>query len=179
MPTSPVRSALLLLAGLAALLLLPAAAQAGADMPAPPWPPPSVAYREVRAYYDPSSYNGRDLLTNAPLPYDKGIRLTQKQTQKLLAAVQGTHPAYTSPMCIEPRHAFVFYDALHKPVALIEPCLECLVMIQQPGGSGSPVDYPALAELIHALGFPLSPTGMTLQKFRASFAESVQRAAHP
>jgi hypothetical protein len=99
------RRALLLLAWIA--VFFPALAGAGADMAAR-WPPPSVAYLEVRAYYDPRGYNGLDLMTSGVLHYDKGLPLTRKQVEKLLDAVQGKHPSYTAPMCIELRHAFVF-----------------------------------------------------------------------
>jgi hypothetical protein len=166
------RRALLLVAWIAAFF--PSLAGAGADMAAR-WPPPSVAYREVRAYYDPRGYNGLDLMKSGSLRYDKGIPLTRKQVERLLAAVQGKHPAYTAPMCIEIHHAFVFYDPLQKPVALIEPCFECLVFLAHPGGLGPWVDFPALADLVHEIGLPLSPRGMSPAAFRKSFAANVEK----
>jgi hypothetical protein len=135
---------------------------------------PSVAYAEVRAYYHKDAGALLDtILDNGAL--DKlavnkaGTPLTIDQTRRLLVAFTGNHKSYESFACFNPRHAFIFYDKLHKAVAAIEVCFDCYVVDMTPGGMPDRVDLPAVADIVNELGLPIHPDGLTAREFRADF----------
>ena len=125
---------------------------------------PGTAYIEVRAY----AYNPRPADTNPSILKDghlnptvlnkDGLVLTADQTKYLLAAVTGKHPdpgVYAA--CFNPRHAFVFYDVAHRPVAWVEICFDCGNAEAEPGQKGQIYDVAALLKLVRELKLPLVP----------------------
>src|SRR5262245_5854500 len=126
----------------------------GIDMAPSNWP--GADYAEVRAYYyNPEGDMYVPILEKGVLHKSLvnkgGARLTPEQVKRLLAAITGKHRDYSSAMCFEPRHAFVFYDNHHKPVGFFEMCLDCREIHVSPAGLEHPVDFPALADLISEL----------------------------
>ena len=104
---------------------------------------PGVSYTEARAY----AFNRKgtpqpiDECTGRQLMYaplldchdhlgpsvinKERVFLFSAQIQRLLAAVTRDHPEHITARSFYPRHRFIFYDALHNPVASIEICFEC------------------------------------------------------
>lgn len=117
---------------------------------------PHVSYLEVRAYYSdvPAMFN----LSSQGIPdvvKDKeGVLLDREQERRLVSAVTTNVKPYEPWGCWYPRHAFVFYGPFGKPVAEVDVCFDCSMVMR------SPVEYPdldALAKLVADLGLPLGP----------------------
>ena len=93
------------------------------------WPP--KGYTEVRAFlYNLDSDDSLACVTNgrldASMTDTNGVRLTDVQTSRFLAAVTGTHPEHAVAGCYVPHHAYVFYDQQHRIVGWVELCFGCL-----------------------------------------------------
>lgn len=134
---------------------------------------PGVPYLEVRAYY--SSEPFALSFTQAGVPdtvTDKtGVLLSQEQERRLISAVTAHLQPYVSFGCWFPRHAFVFYDPLGKPVSEIDVCFHCMVVN---GGPSESPDLGELAELVGDLGLPLGLEGVSAEQYRKAFYQSVK-----
>ncbi len=142
---------------LAFLLLALAATQ----LHAADWP--DVKYSQVRAYfYNAASAHDCRILDPKgrldPSVVDKnGVVLDASQVARLLAAINGRQRLHPMTACYVPHHAFIFYNAWGRRVAVFEFCLECLKASADPNTAGPYYNYPALAELIADLHLPLGP----------------------
>ena len=83
---------------------------------------------------------------NAP-----GVRLTNEQAARLLAAGRRRVRVPGRTACYVPHHAFVFYRA-GRPVAVMEICFTCHRHASVPRGLPQEMDYDALWALLHELG---------------------------
>jgi hypothetical protein len=136
---------------------------------------PGVVYLEIRAFYSSTPFFG---VMHAGIPdhvEDKdGVLLSADQERQLIAAVSAELRPYDVLACWYPRHAFVFYDPLGKPVAEVNICFEC--MIAEGGPSDSP-DIGSLAKLVSDLGLPLGKDVVEAEKYRKGFEKWVKE--HP
>jgi len=142
---------------LAGLLLLPTCSSA------PRWP--GVHFAEVRGYVFNLSDDADVYLHHEAVVVDghldetvidrEGVVLNDAQTTRLLGAID---PPITSGMVylsmIHTRHAFVFYDEQHRPVAWFAICFHCSQDLADPEFAGFP-DYDALRQLCVELGLPV------------------------
>jgi len=95
-----------------------------------------------------------------------GVLLSVDQARRLIAAVSAKLNPYDVLACWYPRHAFVFYDPLGKPVAEVNICFECMVV---EGGPSDAPDIGALAELVSDLGLPLGKEVVEAEKYQKAF----------
>jgi len=92
-----------------------------------------AGYAEVRAYlYNLEGEQAAPIVKHGKLHESvwnpEGAALNKKQTATVQKAVVDYHPAGPRPpsaSCYQPRHAFVYYDAEHKPVGFVEVCFSC------------------------------------------------------
>ena len=139
------------------LLLLPLAH--GAEPKA--WP--NVPFKHVVAYcYDFSQDTRGSAITFPDGSLHKGVirattvRLSEPQVQQvvgLLTKVSEEEDGESD--CYEPHHAFIFYDAEWKVVALIDVCFLCEDYIARPKGVSENIDLAALEKLCRGLGLPV------------------------
>jgi len=94
------------------------------------WPP--AGYVEVRAYlYNLAGEHAAPILKQGKLHATvwnpTGVELSKPQITTVQRAVADYHPeVHRVPAdCYQPRHAFVYYDANHKPVGFVEICFSC------------------------------------------------------
>jgi len=104
---------------------------------------------------------------------EAGELLTASQTGRLLTALAATHRQYEPLLCVDARHAFVFYDSSQRAVAAVEVGFECGSVIMTPGGMQHRVDLPAVADLVSELGLPIDPSGTSAEEFRKRFEAAV------
>ena len=139
---------------------------------------PGMDYSEVRAYH----YRQAGTLMDAILDEaairriatdEDGELLTTNQASRLLTALTPTHKQYEPLLCVDARHAFVFYDSSHQAVAAVEVGFDCRSAIMTPGGMQRKVDLPAVADLVSELGFPIHPSGTSAEEFRRRFEAAV------
>ena len=122
------------------------------------WPP--VPFAEVRAYlYNLSGKHAAPILDHGkinPTAWNpEGARLEPAQIAALQRAVTEYHPSVVmTASCYRPRHAFVFYDDQHKPVACLEVCFSCSNYRLWPEHPG-PVDIDALPPILSELKIPV------------------------
>lgn len=137
---------------------------------------PGVAYLEVRAYYSSEPFSDPFMQGGIPDQVDDkdGALLNRDQERRLISAVIANVGPYEVFGCWYPRHAFVFYDPLGKPVAEVDICFECMIV---EGGPSDAPDVGALAELASDLGLPLGVKGMDAEKYRKGFQTWVKE--HP
>ena len=136
---------------------------------------PGVAYLEVRAYYSSTPFF--DVMYGGIPDHvdDKdGVLLSIDQEQRLIAAVSAKLKPYEVFGCWYPRHAFVFYDPLGKPVAEVNICFECMVV---EGGPSDAPDIGGLAELVSDLGLPLGKEVVEAERYQKAFQQWVKE--HP
>jgi hypothetical protein len=88
----------------------------------------------------------------------KGKLLTKAQVKRLLAAEKRRYKERAKAACYSPHNAFVFYDRVHKPVAWLEVCLDCLGARSFPADHGFDPDYIAIAKLCAEIGLPFGNT---------------------
>ena len=128
---------------------------------------PGVAYLEVRAYYSSTPFF--DVMHRGIPDHvdDKdGVLLSGDQERQLIAAVSAKLNPYDVLACWYPKHAFVLYDPLGKPVAEVNICFECMVA---EGGPSDAPDIGALAEVVSDLGLPLGKDVVEAEKYRKAF----------
>ena len=139
---------------------------------------PGMDYSEVRAYH----YQQAGTLADAMLDEaairrnatdEDGELLTISQTGRLLIGLAATHRQYEPLLCVDARHAFVFYDSSRRAVAAVEVSFECRTVIMTPGGMQQKVDLPAVADLVSELGLPIDPSGTSAKEFRKRFEAAV------
>jgi hypothetical protein len=152
-------SALLIAGFVKFVLWIPEAARvpaASATSPAPPthssWP--GNSYLEVRAYYSHKPFSAIKHGVPEPVDNREGVLLNRDQERRLIAAVSADDELSISADCWFPRHLFVFWDPLDKPVAQVIVCFDCL---WTEGGPSPHPDMGALAELVDDLGLPVGP----------------------
>lgn len=122
------------------------------------WPPKH--YTEIRAFlYNLDSHDGLACVTNGQLDASmtdtNGVKLSDVQVSRFLAAVTGKHPEHGVGGCYVPHHAYVFYDQRHRIVGWVELCFGCL-NYQASSPSAPPVfDIFALENLTRELGLPV------------------------
>lgn len=121
---------------------------------------PAVSYSEVRGYvYNLDGNYGIPIVQDGILDQSvvgrRGVKLSTSQVEHLLDAVVRPHssPAFAAA-CYEPRHAFVFYDDHHQPVAHIEICFSCIGFRTLPMLSHS-VGFAELGKLCKDLSLPV------------------------
>lgn len=149
---------------LCALSLSSCAPYAKVFAPASPTPGtrvswPNVAYTEVRGYcYDYTAEKASSFFVDGRMHVGvkdaAGVKLSPVQTKRLLAALTVSHDKQSRTACYKPHHAFVFYNAVEKPVAVFEMCFGCNKFIATPGGVPEYIDYTDLANLTQELGLP-------------------------
>jgi hypothetical protein len=84
-----------------------------------------------------------------------GVTLTAEQVQRLIRGAVISQPKSTRTPCYAPHHAFVFFDAKGKSVAVFEMCFGCNSQRFYPEGGPEYVNRAALWELTGELGLPL------------------------
>lgn len=120
---------------------------------------PNVAYTEVRGYcYDYTAEKESSFFINGRMHSGvknaEGVKLSSMQTKRLLAALTVSQPKQKRTACYKPHHAYVFYDAKGKAVAVFEMCFGCNKFVATPGGTPEYVDYNELLALTKELGLP-------------------------
>jgi hypothetical protein len=146
--------------------------------PAADWP--EVKYAEVRAYYyNASSAHDCRIIDqkgklDASVANKDGILLNPAQVALLLSAINGRQRAHPITACYVPHHAFIFYSAWGRRVAVFEFCLECLKASVEPNTTGPYYDYPALAELVADLNLPLGPKFRNPRAYRRRYERMLQ-----
>ncbi|CAN5885270.1 hypothetical protein BH11VER1_BH11VER1_05990 [soil metagenome] len=120
---------------------------------------PNVAYTEVRGYcYDYTAEKKSSFFIDgrmhAGVKDAAGVKLSPGQVKRLLTALTVSHDKQKRTACYKPHHAFVFYDAKGKPVAVFEMCFGCNKFVATPGGVPEYIDYIDLANLTQELGLP-------------------------
>lgn len=123
---------------------------------------PGVKFSEVRAYcYDYTAEESPSFLVNGRMHKGvmdpKGVRLNPAQVQRLMRAITVSHERAARSLCYRPHHAFVFYDASGKVVAVFEMCFGCNQFKETPDGLPEYIDREALYQLTGELGLPLGP----------------------
>ena len=123
---------------------------------------PEASYLEVRAYYSREPFS--IIKDGVPESMDskEGILLNPDQERRLITAVTSSVEPYKGADCFNPRHAFVFFDPLDRPVANLIVCFDC---VWAEGGPSDMPDIGALADLVTDLGLPLGPD-KDLEAFR-------------
>ncbi len=120
---------------------------------------PNVAFTEVRAYcYDYTAEKASSFFINgrmhAGVKDPAGVKLSPAQTQRLLSVLTISQDKQKRAVCYKPHHAFVFYNASNKPVAVFEMCFGCNKFVSTPRGTPEYIDYNALVLLTKELGLP-------------------------
>ena len=121
---------------------------------------PAVSYSEVRGYvYNAGGENGIPIIQDGvlhPSVIDReGVKLSAAQVERLLDAVACPHSnPRIRAACYDPRHAFVFYDDSHQPVAHVEICFSCIGFSTLPTLSHS-VGFVELGQLCKDLSLPV------------------------
>jgi hypothetical protein len=120
---------------------------------------PGVSYSYVKAYCYDYTDGPVSFMTNGqmhPAVMDpNGVQLTSSQVQRLLKAATISQPKGRRTPCYAPHHAFVFYNAAGKSVAVFEMCFGCNSQQFYPAGGPEYVDREALWQLTGELGLPL------------------------
>ena len=140
---------------------------------------PGVPFSEVRAYcYDYTAEESPSFFTNGRMHKGvmdpRGAKLSAEQRKKLLAAITVSQPKQDRTPCYKPHHAFVFYGANGKVVAVFEMCFGCNRWVETPDGAPEYIDKAALWGLCQELGLP---TGVG-NKFYTDACNAGHRAAH-
>lgn len=128
---------------------------------------------EVRAYYASTPFMQSFRQTGIPEQVEDkdGVLLNADQERRLIAAATTEIKPYEPFLCWNPRHAFVFYDALGKPVAEVDICFECMIV---EGAYADTPDLGALAVLVSDLGLPLGlPSGTDGKTFKKAFENRI------
>ena len=120
---------------------------------------PGKPYKEVRAYlYNLASDWPNSIIEDGRLSPSvenpDGVRLTDRQVERLLDAVARPHPDHPIAACFSPRHGFVFYNASKKPVAWVYVCFECSNYRGSPELKNN-FDLDTLEKLTRELGLPV------------------------
>jgi hypothetical protein len=155
------------------LLMLGSTRLAAAD-----WP--EVKYAQVRAYFynSASEHDCRIIDSKGHLDasvIDKeGVVLNSAQVARLLAAINGRQRLHPITACYVPHHAFIFYNAWGRRVAVFEFCLECLKASVEPNTAGPYYNYPALAELVADLQLPLGPKFKNPRAYRRRYEQMLR-----
>ena len=121
---------------------------------------PGVPYTEVRGYcYDYTAELSRHIFVGERMHKGvmdpKGVKLTKAQTQRLLDAITISQPKAYAGGCYKPHHAYVFYDASGKKVAVFEMCFACNEYVSTPDGLPRYINRTALWQLTKDVGLPL------------------------
>ncbi len=121
---------------------------------------PGMVFAEVRAFcYDYTAEEPKSFFINGRMHRGvmdaDGVKLTADQTQRLVAALTVSQGKQSRTPCYKPHHAFVFYDASGKVVAVFEMCFGCNKFVETPNGLPEYVDTPALFALCQELRLPL------------------------
>ena len=123
------------------------------------WPP--AGFVEVRAYlYNLEGDQAAPILKQGTLQASvwnpKGAELSKPQIATVQKAVADYHPEglRVGASCYRPRHAFVYYDAKHKPVGFVEICFSCWGYRTSPEHSGE-VDLETLKKVFAELKMPV------------------------
>ena len=150
---------------LSALFLTSCAGYRAVLAPASPAPGtkvawPGTAFSEVRAYcYDYTAESDPSFFIAGRMHEgvmdSRGVKLTPAQTIRLLAMLTVSKEKQDRTPCYKPHHAFVFYDAAGKPVAVFEMCFGCNRFRETPDGLPEYVDTPGLWSLCEELNLPL------------------------
>lgn len=152
------------LSALCAIALSSCSYYAGVFAPASPAPGtrvswPNVAFTEVRAYcYDYTAEKKSSFFIDGRMHSGvkdaKGVKLSPAQTKRLLTALTVSQPKQDRTACYRPHHAYVFYDAKGKAVAVFEMCFGCNKFVATPAGTPVYINYSDLAVLTQELGLP-------------------------
>ena len=139
---------------------------------------PGVKFESVRAYAWPAAQDLEQVvqpnLTLSPGMVDpRGQALTERQVQKLIAAVTRKRPEGRQSLvsCFQPHHAFVFYDAAGRPVAFVELCLRYHGCRMSPDLPEREPHFGDLASLCKELGLAL-PKDFVLEDYRREFEDT-------
>lgn len=121
---------------------------------------PGVAFATVKAYcYDYTADEASSFFINGRMHrgvWDaKGATLSPQQVGRLMQALTVSQGKQARTPCYKPHHAFVFYDAAGRSVAVFEMCFGCNKFRETPEGLPEYVDTPALHALCKELGLPL------------------------
>jgi hypothetical protein len=174
------RSANLAAAALALLMLASCAGNSRFSPDASPAPGtrvnwPGVSFAEVRGFcYDYTAELARHFFVNGRMHKGvldpKGVKLTKAQTKRLLDDITVSQPKASAGGCYKPHHAYVFYDAGGKVVAVFEMCFACNEYVATPEGLPRYINRSDLWLLTQDVGLPVG-TGN-------QFYTDTVRAAH-
>lgn len=121
---------------------------------------PHVPFKEVRAYcYDYTAESRSSFWAEGRMHRGvmdpKGVKLSSAQVKRLLTDITVSQPAAARTNCYKPHHAFMFFDAQGRVVAVFEMCFGCNQFVATPGGLPEYIDRTNLYRLAHELGLPL------------------------
>lgn len=121
------------------------------------WPPP---HAQVRAYlYNLDSHGDVRFFKkghfNTSVVDTNGVRLDERQVDRFLAAVTGSHSDHNIMGCYVPHHAFVFYDKKHKVTGWVELCFGCGNYRVSSRNAPEWLDINDLEDLAVELGLPV------------------------
>ena len=121
---------------------------------------PGVPFKTVRAYrYDYTAEARSSFWANGRMHQGvldpKGVKLSEAQVKRLLTDITVSQPAQERSSCYKPHHAFMFFDARDRVVAVFEMCFGCNHFLATPPGVPVHVDNTDLYRLTDELGLPL------------------------
>lgn len=121
---------------------------------------PTVPFKTVRAYcYDYTAEHRSSFWADGRMHKGvmdpNGVVLSPAQVKRLLTAVTVSQPAQQRSSCYKPHHAFMFFDAGGRVVAVFEMCFGCNQFVATPPGVPVYIDTTDLYRLTHELGLPL------------------------
>lgn len=140
---------------------------------------PRVPYAEVRAFfYNANAENFVPIIENGELHKSvidrNGVLLDVSQVDRLLDAVARPHSDFdVRAACYFPRHAFVFFDEKHQPVAFVEICFSCIAEDTSPKLTHR-VGFAELEQLCRDLSLPLFYGRHEGQKYKDAAARLLQ-----
>lgn len=121
---------------------------------------PGGSFSEVRAYcYDYTAEDSPSFFVNGRMHKGvmdpEGVVLSADQARRLVKALTVSQGKQARTPCYKPHHAFVFYGAGGKVVAVFEMCFGCNKFVETPEGLPEYVDTGALYALCQELKLPL------------------------
>lgn len=141
---------------------------------------PDAKFSVVRGYfYNTASEHDRRIIDrneklDSTVVNPEGVMLNPTQVARLLAAINGRQRIHPITPCYVPQHAFIFFNAWGRRVAVFEFGLECLKGSPDPNTAGPYYNFPAIAELLAELGLPLGPKFKSPRAYRKKYDQMLR-----